>query len=263
MKCSNCNGDYRTRELKCPYCGTENLLGSLWVIEISQAERDLKRAKLEKGLRGWTIYDVNRIVSRISLVLFVIAIIGTIIIAGISIGDWGMQELYLISHKDGIQEAIETCYEQGDYMKMKSYMDEYELYNKEEYEKYSQLALHCSDYFWVQDLLSKIVQDRRSPKPSEMDSYESWTAGILKRSFDVYVWFYQMDERYKLDIAPENRELFQAWHDEMIALWVGTLCMTDEEIQEVISSDYYLVYDVAERLAQSIVARRYWETWNL
>ena len=40
MKCKNCGAQYKTRELKCPYCNTENIIGKIWQSERSQAEME-------------------------------------------------------------------------------------------------------------------------------------------------------------------------------------------------------------------------------
>ena len=37
MKCKSCAGNYKTKELICPYCGRANLLGKLWFAEKSEA----------------------------------------------------------------------------------------------------------------------------------------------------------------------------------------------------------------------------------
>ena len=40
MKCKSCAGNYKTKELICPYCGRANLLGKLWFAEKSEAEQE-------------------------------------------------------------------------------------------------------------------------------------------------------------------------------------------------------------------------------
>ena len=43
MTCKNCGGNYRTRELICPYCRTENVLGHLWLAKRKEAEEEYNR----------------------------------------------------------------------------------------------------------------------------------------------------------------------------------------------------------------------------
>ena len=67
MKCKSCAGNYKTKELICPYCGRANLLGKLWFAEKSEAEQEYERARAEYEKRV-TPYVVNRFLNR-SLVL--------------------------------------------------------------------------------------------------------------------------------------------------------------------------------------------------
>lgn len=63
MKCNSCGANYKTRELKCPYCGKANALGRLWKIKRTEAEEEYERARKEAG-RKISVYSVDRILSR-------------------------------------------------------------------------------------------------------------------------------------------------------------------------------------------------------
>ena len=47
MKCKSCAGNYKTKELICPYCGRANLLGKLWFAEKSEAEKEYEKAQAD------------------------------------------------------------------------------------------------------------------------------------------------------------------------------------------------------------------------
>lgn len=46
MKCKNCGAHYQTEELKCPYCGTENMTGQEWKEELEEAQEALDRENI-------------------------------------------------------------------------------------------------------------------------------------------------------------------------------------------------------------------------
>lgn len=49
MKCKNCGANYKTRELKCPYCNTENFIGKIWQAERSRRSWTMKMKRNKLG----------------------------------------------------------------------------------------------------------------------------------------------------------------------------------------------------------------------
>ena len=100
MKCKNCGGQYKTKELMCPYCHTENLLGKIWMVQRSEAEEAYEREKRELGKTMLSPYMINRYLNRalvVSILLFTSIFVGMILIA---LGYSGIRELRLFINKD-------------------------------------------------------------------------------------------------------------------------------------------------------------------
>ena len=49
MKCKKCGAHYRTRELRCPYCGTANPKGEQWQTQRESAEKELQQLEDTRG----------------------------------------------------------------------------------------------------------------------------------------------------------------------------------------------------------------------
>ena len=80
MKCKNCGAQYKTRELKCPYCNTENLIGKIWQTERSQAEMAYEEEKKKVGKVLFSPFMVDRLLSRAIAVLIGLHIVSFILI---------------------------------------------------------------------------------------------------------------------------------------------------------------------------------------
>ena len=86
MKCKNCAANYKTRELKCPYCGTENLLGRIWQVERTQAELDYANEKKEVKKKIFSPYTADRILNRCLVVIACLYIVSISVIFGVLFG---------------------------------------------------------------------------------------------------------------------------------------------------------------------------------
>ena len=81
MKCKNCGAQYKTREVKCPYCNTENLIGKIWQTERTQAELDYEAEKKKLGKILRSSYMEDRLLTRAILILIGLYIASVLVVA--------------------------------------------------------------------------------------------------------------------------------------------------------------------------------------
>lgn len=260
MKCTKCGGDYRTRELLCPYCGTENLLGKLWMVEKSQAEQEWRQAHEDKKNSKWTIYDVNRILGRLALVLFGINLFAVLLIIVGSLGIYGVNQLKKAFNRDDIYAVTREYYETGQYYKMYEYMTEKDVLNDEGMEKFREIAVHSYSYEAYQedlaDYSNALEEYRTSPGEENEEDLLRKTTYLLDTCCDILGIY---DDVSYFDEA-KSVEIITEWKSEILALWRGSFYLTEEEISEL-TEDKYPSWELLEAMAKKLTERRYWERW--
>ena len=249
MRCKNCGANYKTRELKCPYCNTENLIGKIWQAERSQAEKDYENEKKNLGKAIFSPYMLNRFANRsLVLVLGIYAVSIIIITVILLIYDvWG--PLYFSLHKEEIEKQMEEYYSAGEYEKLDLYMEE-NYVKLRDYYAYTQATLMVEDYDSY--LECRLRFENLSEEEKLKDEYCLEYA--VDNSWEVYALdcgsYSRLDER--------NKELHEYYQKEIMAYWIGCLKLSEEEIAELTNDDY-LSYDTRTKIIESIKERRSWQ----
>ena len=63
MKCKACGAHYRSRELRCPYCGAENPKGKQWKAQRDSAEQQYRELEQTEG-SSLRLQAANRVLNR-------------------------------------------------------------------------------------------------------------------------------------------------------------------------------------------------------
>ena len=211
MKCKNCGADYRLRQLRCPYCETENLLGRMWLIKrtdtIKKVEAEQRAAK-----KKFVPYVVSKTVNR--LILFMVVILIAFIM---------IFEMHMIpgSKKDAdgkiITPKMLSLHEDGEYYKLREYLDSIDgggLYT-EIPEYMAQSALLAYDYNeFIEYRLNYLGEDR-----------SKWEEDYFKMVIDNN----KSNDLY-------NNE-YDEYNEYIMAFLKGTLSLTDEELNVLMDED--------------------------
>lgn len=246
MKCKNCAANYKTRELKCPYCGTENLIGKLWKVQRSDAELEYNRAQKEMGKKS-SPYIADRILNRIIILTIVI---GILIFVGVFLFYFlaeKINEFKAYAKRDEIKQQVITYYENGEYDKINDYIDQYRIDLEEEYFPYVQAALMYNEYNWY--LNYKYNYLSMTDEEKMKDNYE--LEALLRYSVNVYM----SDRGSYSDLRESNRELHETYQAEIMSAWIAVLHLTDEEIAYITDEDTFLYSEDYENLANKINER--------
>ena len=145
MKCKNCGANYKTRELKCPYCNTENLIGKVWQSERSQAELDYEeeRKKVAKSLLS--PYMAERILNRATLILIGLYIVSFLVVVLVIALSFPVQDLIFKMNKTEIEAQMEEYYSAGEYDLLDIYMDD-NYVERKDYYTYNQITSQNFNY---------------------------------------------------------------------------------------------------------------------
>ncbi len=246
MKCKNCGGNYKTIELKCPFCETENLLGKIWMKERSEAEREYEQKRKDMGKSVLSPYLFNRIANRglfVLTCLYVGYFVGVVIVALVMTG---IPQLSLAINKDKVEAQMEEYYQAGELDELYEYM-----YDKEvafsDYYTYAQATLLHYDY--KQYLEHRFFFEEMTEEEKKEDDYHLEYA--IKEAIEVYM----LDCGNYSELDEENRKLYEQYQQEIMAYWIGTLRLTKEEMEEVVNLDY-ISYDDYDELENKVRIRR-------
>lgn len=255
MHCKNCGAQYRSRELSCPYCGTENLLGRLWMTQITDAEAEYELTRQEEG-KGLPIYVMNRVINRVLLisggliVLVFLALIGTSFTMEVIVPHFS-ERTQKLTKGDDIEAAAAQLYEDGEYYKLYEFMRDHELIGESGYEVYSQAAELSWEY--EQFCAARMGFLCESEEKKLEDSYylESSIrdgARILNDEWDICE-----------EIEPENEELIANIYADVESWLRGGLKFTDQEMQKIYEcKESYFSYALAEELADTAKEKGGW-----
>ena len=249
MKCKSCAGNYKTKELICPYCGRANLLGKLWFAEKSEAEKEYEKAREEYKKRV-TPYVLNRFLNRslvVCLCMYVLFFVGAVAF----VLGFGM---YRGAYEGGLflpaEIKMQSYYEDGDYLGLHAYMSEKDYLSDKRY-KYSQAAILGREYAYFQAAKLKFF----SLSEEEMQERGEY---CLSRILDhgASVSGPQIGTYSEPD--PENEEIIAEMREEVYALLYGTFGITEEEWEPFTVADMYDEVDDRE-LAAILFERRAWD----
>ena len=228
MRCRNCGADYRTRELKCPYCGAENLLGRIWMGEVSDAERKYEKARKE-ARKGLPVYVMNRVVNRV-LVLLTIIFFGAMIIYGIVDNGAGLKAIF---HTEQTKAQMKEYYDAGEWVQLYHYMSDYSLFSQEEDSYvYSQAAFAGIGYQQFCDHKYEFCELTDEEKMEDDYHLEQ----TIRNGWELMTLDYGIYDEGREEVV--SSPVYQDWCADVRSFWMGTLGMTADEVEEILNIDY-------------------------
>lgn len=248
MKCKSCAGNYKTKELVCPYCGHANLLGRFWFAKKSEAELEYERAEADYKKRV-TPFVLNRFVNRL---IAIFSLVLLLFVGGMLV--WcGVRLFNYVAYENGVSlgvnRKLESIYKTGDMRKLYNYMSERDLISKSNY-RYSQAAMLGNDYTNYQIERLKFLRELEE-NPEEACERLGM---LLCDAFEVYG--VQLGIYSEPD--PDNERLIESYREEIHAFLYGTLGLTKEEYLSYTEDEFLISPDV-EELVELIKERRAWD----
>ena len=245
MRCKNCGANYRTIELKCPYCGTPNRLGAIWAVERTDAEIEYEK-KNQEIKKITNPYVWNRILNRILVILC-----GFTVLFFVSVFGFFFIKDFVLNHRNVNSdiEVLEQYYQDGDFASMNSYLRKYELNGRNEFYVYTQATLLFNDY---QEFTNKRLSflNESDDEKMEDDYYLEYS---IKYGNDIL----RMKEGNYSQLDSKNEELYDSYCEEINAYFTYVLGM-DEKDYELLNQDYINSSDM-DQLITNIKERK---TWN-
>lgn len=250
MKCKNCGANYRTRELKCPYCGTENVIGRIWLIEREEADRELVQAKRQGGARN-VLYVADKVMNRILMVSTTLFVLLIAIAAIVFTAEAYLQKIYKkVNLSSRMEQTMQEYYENWEFTKLYDYMDKYDLFSQEYY-AYSQVCFMQFDYdMYKNDILTFLCVP---------DDEKEERRFLLENAIKFAARTYNVDAGIYSEQAEENEKIYAYFRQEMEAFWYGMLGMTEEEVAMILDEDFSFYGAEYTALVDEILERRAWE----
>ena len=251
MQCKNCGSHYRMRDLACPYCGTENALGKVWMKQRTDAELSYERERIAAGKR-WSPYIYNRTISRVIVVEVVLFIL---LIASVVVFYAGKELVYSRLTNKRNQEAIqemETLLEEKRYGELEAYWNDYRdslNSNDPKVRKLSQVA--SVTYYHNSYLDTKLSFFGLTEEEKREDDF------ILQYSIRSAWNVYTYEESYWDDLCDEAKEMLGVYKGEIHAYLVGYLKLTEEEFEEFVTQDY-MYYSDSDKWVELVRERNGW-----
>ena len=150
-----------------------------------------------------------------------------------------------VNDKEALK-TMEKYYNDEEYLELYFYMSEKDLFS-EEYYVYSQAALLANKYHLYQPKKMSRLKEFEEGVPDD-DYYVSYT---LSESIGVY----KIDVGIYDEEVSENQKIYDMYREEVMSFWVGTLGLTDEEIEFISDKDNYLFYEDEKALTAKIMER--------
>lgn len=237
MQCKNCGSHYRMRDLACPYCGTENSLGRIWMQQRTSAEIAYEKERIEAGKR-WSPFIYNRAITRVIVVeiaLFVLLFAA----AGVFFG--GRQIVNTLFSKRRVEEAVSQMnmlLEEERYGELRGIYNDYWEYLDDEdpqVERITQVAdlVYRHDNFMNTKLSFFALTTEKKQEDTYMLNY------LLRSAIDLYGY-----EPYsRFEMFDEAAKLREEYREEVRSFLIGYLKLTEEEYEELISIDYLYTED--------------------
>lgn len=223
MKCKNCGGNYKTRELECPYCNTENALGKIWMVKRSEAELAYEREKAELGKFLVSPYMLNRILNRALVILgllYAVIFLGAYLVCLI---EPQLENWHFKANEEKITARMEAYYVAGEFEKLYEYMEE-ECVDFKEFYTYTQAALLNNEY--NRYLEQRMHYEALSDEEKETDTY------YLESAINSSKKVYSLDMGIYDETDERNRELYESYRKEILAWWISEPKITKDAIDE-------------------------------
>ncbi len=246
MKCKNCGADYRTVQMKCPYCGTETRLGRIWFTERSEAEKAYDEARLQRKQK-YSPFILNRWLNRGILIVTSVIVLCFLIIFGAFFLAEAIPAARYKAHSEEIEAQLHQALDAGDYRTVREIMQEYDLYGSDHYIE-SQASFLQFDY--QNYLAEKYATIEDIDQDGTTDELQISIALMYARRFQILSL-----GNYSL-LSEKNEAYYNAGSEDIRAFLVGYLGMTEEE-WEVFSDGSTYSYSTDE-MAATLLERRGW-----
>ncbi len=232
MICKNCGANYRTAELRCPYCETENIVGRFWLVRrtetIKKLEKEMKAAK-QKYVPYVASKVVNKMIIVVLLALIVLGVIENI--SGHS----------MLSTK----AEMEKLHDAGKYYDLYRYMDIKDNFRSAP-EYLRQSALMAREYNeFLTYRMSYLSDDANKWSPD-------YVAMVMDDAMHIYTHVIGMYDKEH----PENAAQYELYNSRILAFWKGTMMCDDSEVAWL--ADPESQWEAAElrSLCEKLKARR-------
>lgn len=249
MKCKRCGAQYSTKELKCPYCGEPNSLGMNWKTteENARNETESIRKRVRHSAPLYVINQIWNVVIVVAVLLLVLFVLITAILYGIeTLHDKYVQSTASVVEADALLES-------DDIEELVEYIEEHDLYQKEEYEKYTERVMVYKLYRNLQEEMMYFQQS------------EDWNEGEFPRAYRVKSAIYYSQRMLKeysriygrgLDY-PENQSYLEKLQQNTVAFLEGTFELTQEDIIKLVNME--LFGEEEQEFVKMICERRGWK----
>lgn len=240
MKCKQCGANYKTKELKCPYCHTPNQTGKKWHRQRENAQKKYEKAKGDALARGIP-YVISKILKYLAITFGILIVVDIIAVVLFFIMEYGEIE----PNKSDAQKKMEEYYNEEKYLDLYYYMSDNNLLG-EEYYRYSQAALLTKFYYKYQ--ADKMMFLKKMEEGKFEDTY--YVENVIKSSAEIY----QVDVGMYSDEISENNGIYEKYRQEVKSFWIGMLNLTEEEMELLMDEDYYFSCDT-EEMARKVIER--------
>ncbi len=266
MKCKGCGGNFKTREMVCPYCGRENFLGSVWSARRSQAELDYEK-RMQNAGKAASPYVWNRLLGRILLIeggIVVLTILITLLVGIITVS---IPYVYKHFNREKVDAQMEEAFRAGDGARLYDLMDKYEIFGDDHpnprYKLYTQYAFLSRDYDHFMEHTVEYYDDLDrylNTKPEEMetsyarDGLEYCLESLLEYGARVVTLdsAEYKDGVYE-EIADDHQEM-----SVQVECWLKAVLHLTEEDWDAICDPETDYWDMDEYAAE-LVERRCWD----
>lgn len=247
MKCKNCCGNYSSRELQCPYCGTDNPHGRLWNRRRDRAEFDLQTAE-ESAKPVIRRYLANRALNRVLLIEAAVAVMFILFVIAVAFFSDNGTALSNHLNQGSHISKLETMYEEERFSEMYCYLQDNNMFDDDLYYEYCQMALLHQDYLYF---CNSRLQFFRQTDDGELDAYLPET--LVRDLHDVF----SSDIPAYPDLTDRNRAVWEEYCRDAEVFATAVLGFTGEELA-LLKQDYLLT-DESAILAEAILEGRCWD----
>ena len=237
MECKNCGANYRLRELRCPHCETENLVGRIWLMRrtdtIKKIEEEERAAK-----KRFVPYVASKLVNRLIILLTVATAVLIMLYTGYT--PWAKRV-------DGkiIDPKAERLLEEKEYMELYEYMSRKDLFGRTP-EYFAQSALMANDY-------KEFITYRMKYIPADPKNWDpSYVQMTMMKALEIYTHRIGM---YKAEYE-ENKEQYEMYRPHILAFWKGTMGCTDEEVEWLSDAENWWHSDELTQMCKELKERK-------
>lgn len=248
MTCSKCGYDYPAKELKCPYCGEENKLGIAWQKEEESTRQEILKTKA-RVLHSMPLYVADKVVNIILfmiVMLVVMMIVITFVLSNIENRHIEKQR------KLASVETAENLFLEKDDAALERYLDEYEVYGQEGYEKYTERVRIGKIYENFLKWNMRLHQNQDWEKDETPYAYE--VKALLEEANHLLT---QSDYRLNSIQFEENQQYMEEIQENVTASLMDNFELSEQEIEDFTQMDNYS--EEFETFVKSIFDREGWK----